>query len=225
MRIVSMCKRALPAIALVAGMAAATPASAASYVNVIPTNWTFMAFTGPAASFGNLRAGSPWGAGSTPSDLLHLIDGFEPEGAQWNANSAWWDADPSIPSGGNGEVVIGLDAAYTFSKLGLQGDDNDGYAVDYWDGSAWQEAHDFGALPSFGLRTRPQAVLAAPITTDRLRIRAYGGDNYFGIGEIQGFVANRGVPEPSTWAMMVLGFGVLGAAARRRVRARVAYAR
>jgi hypothetical protein len=33
-----------------------------------------------------------------------------------------------------------------------------------------------------------------------------------------------GVPEPSTWAMMIGGFGMLGAAARRRTRSSVTYA-
>ncbi len=32
------------------------------------------------------------------------------------------------------------------------------------------------------------------------------------------------IPEPATWAMMIGGFGMLGAAARRRTRARITYA-
>ena len=40
------------------------------------------------------------------------------------------------------------------------------------------------------------------------------------------FDANSGVPEPATWALMILGFGAVGGAMRRRqsVKARVAFA-
>ena len=37
-------------------------------------------------------------------------------------------------------------------------------------------------------------------------------------------VATAGVPEPATWAMMVLGFGAVGGALRRRTTARVRFA-
>lgn len=37
-------------------------------------------------------------------------------------------------------------------------------------------------------------------------------------------LAVAGIPEPATWAMMIGGFGVIGAAARRRSRAQVTYA-
>ena len=217
------CKQVLPIIVLCVGsVMVASPAAAVTYVNVIPTHSTSRVFTGPAVSFGSLRAGSPWGPGSDASDLNHLTDGFQPEGTQWNFQSAWWDADSSIPGGGNGDIEITLDAVYDFSKFVIQADDNDGYALDYWDGSAWQLAHDFGSLASFGLRTRPEAVFGSPIATDKLRIRAYGGDNYFAVSEIQGFVASSAVPEPESWALMILGFGALGAALRHRGRGRLA---
>ncbi len=38
-----------------------------------------------------------------------------------------------------------------------------------------------------------------------------------------GFIRASLVPEPSTWAMMILGFGLVGSAARRRTKVRVAY--
>ena len=37
-------------------------------------------------------------------------------------------------------------------------------------------------------------------------------------------IAIAAVPEPATWAMMIGGFGLIGAAARRRARATIAYA-
>ncbi|HKP79423.1 MAG TPA: hypothetical protein VJU34_09895, partial [Phenylobacterium sp.] len=70
----------------------AFPAAAA--VNVVSAHTTATATDGVA---GVLRAGSPWGPGSTPSDLAAPVDGvFTPENQQWNNGSFWWDEDPSI---------------------------------------------------------------------------------------------------------------------------------
>ncbi len=51
-----------------------------------------------------------------------------------------------------------------------------------------------------------------------LRFNSFG--NAFEVDNI----ALAAVPEPATWAMMIGGFGLVGAAARRRVRTSVAYA-
>ena len=37
-----------------------------------------------------------------------------------------------------------------------------------------------------------------------------------------GFIAN--VPEPSTWALLIIGFGVAGAAMRRKIKVQARYA-
>lgn len=44
------------------------------------------------------------------------------------------------------------------------------------------------------------------------------------IGGVAAFPGGPAVPEPTTWAMMLSGFGMLGAAARRRTRPAVTYA-
>ena len=48
-----------------------------------------------------------------------------------------------------------------------------------------------------------------------------GMDNFItnGVGSVK-----TGVPEPATWAMMLIGFGAIGFALRRRTKVRVAYA-
>lgn len=48
-----------------------------------------------------------------------------------------------------------------------------------------------------------------------------GGDEGWGIDNwsIYGTIAQAGVPEPSTWAMMILGIGVIGGAMRRKASA------
>lgn len=203
----------LTRVALATGVAGAALAAApaqAALVNVIPTNWSVITWS---AQQGTLRAGSPWGPGSTPSSALRLVNGvFAPEGTQWNNSSFWWDQDPSVNQ--NEMIVeITLDKAYTFSKFVMQADDNDGYTLDYWSGGGWQAGWDFGTKPSFGLVTRADANVN--FTTNRLRLRAYPGDNYYAISELQGF-ANVGVPEPAAWALMIGGFGMVGAAMRRR---------
>ena len=47
-----------------------------------------------------------------------------------------------------------------------------------------------------------------------------GMDNFItnGVGSV-----NPGVPEPATWAMMIMGFGLMGAAMRRQPKVKVAY--
>ena len=50
----------------------------------------------------------------------------------------------------------------------------------------------------------------------------YSGGFATGATDIQ--LGNAGVPEPAAWALMIAGFGLVGAAARRRQSVRVAYA-
>ena len=51
-----------------------------------------------------------------------------------------------------------------------------------------------------------------------------GGGASFAIGQLVFGAGNGGVPEPATWAMMIAGFGMAGAAMRRRVRTSVSFA-
>jgi hypothetical protein len=189
----------------VASAAVSQPAIAAN----IMTNWTSITVFGNS---GVLRAGSPWGPGSTPTDLVSPVDGlFEPEAQQWNNGSFWWDQDPSV----NQSPVtweVQLDQAYTVDRFLVQADDNDSYLLEYWDGAAWQSAYAVPFDFSFGLQTRDSGILG-PITTDRFRFSATAGDNYYAVSEIQAFQA---VPEASTWMMMIIGFGLVGSVLRRR---------
>ena len=50
---------------------------------------------------------------------------------------------------------------------------------------------------------------------------AFGFDDLT-VGDVR--QVTGGVPEPATWAMMLLGFGAMGAALRRRTHVRVRYA-
>jgi hypothetical protein len=201
----------LAALAMGATLAAA-PAVAA--VNIIPAATTSVSIDG---TFGVLRAGSPWVVGGTLPDIFAPVDGdFEPENQQWNNSSFWWDEDPSV-NRGPVTYTIFLDGLYTLNRFVAQADDNDSYLLEWWDGGAWQTAWDIPAVFIFGLTTRDSGVLAS-VTTDRLRLSATSGDNYYAVSELQAFA----VPEPTTWALMIAGFGLAGASLRRGRAARFA---
>lgn len=191
-----------------AAAASAVPQSATAATNIM-TNWTIITAVGV---IGTLRAGSPWGPGSTPVSLSAPVNGiFEPAAQQWNNNSFWWDEDSSV----NQSPVtwtIQLDQAYTVDRFLIQADDNDSYLLEYWDGAAWQSAFAVPIVGGFGLQTRDSGTVGL-ITTDRYRFTATGGDNYYSVSEIQAFQA---VPEPGVWAMLIIGFGLVGHVLRRR---------
>ena len=57
-----------------------------------------------------------------------------------------------------------------------------------------------------------------------LTVGGFGGDTGSYTLNFQGGSALPGVPEPTTWALLILGFGAVGAGMRRRTTTRVAYA-
>jgi hypothetical protein len=173
------------------------------------TDWSMITVNG---SHGVLRS-TDWVAGSSPSSSVAPVDGvFQPESQQWNNGSFWWDQDPSVnPSPVTWEVLLG--GTYTVNRFQVQADDNDSYLLEYWNGTSWLTAYAIPFDCCFGLQTRDSGLIG-PITTNRFRFTATGGDNYYSAAEIQAFA----VPEPSTWALLILGFGVIGNGLRRHRR-------
>ncbi|MBW8815509.1 MAG: PEP-CTERM sorting domain-containing protein [Caulobacterales bacterium] len=206
-------KPALRGLFVAASLAALlTATTARADTNIVPGHWDSIHLTG---TYGVLRAGSPWGPGSTPVDLLAPVDGaFQPEGTQWNNGSFWWDADPSVNPSTEVTYTIHFDGLFSLSRFVVQTDNNDTYRLDWWDGTAWQAAWNIPEAPSYGLRTHDTGTVPA-ITTNQLRFVATGGDNYYAVSEIQAF-GSAAVPEPAAWAMMITGFGLAGALLRRR---------
>lgn len=194
-------------LACAATIASTAPASA--LVNILPSNT--INITGDP-NHGVLHDAN-WSSGNTPSTVFAPIDGSKPaDGTQWNNGSYWWDA---VVTGASSYWTITLDKAYDFSQFIIQADDNDSYLLEYWDGSAWQNGVTIDPFGPAGLQTRPEYNVS--FTTDQLRFSATGGDGYYSLGQIQGFVA--GIPEPATWAMLLLGFGVIGRSLRQRNKA------
>ena len=189
---------------------AGTGHSVAASVNVLPANSASISITGV---FGTLRAGSIWLPGPVAS-ATSIIDGtFLPSATVWNQGTLWWDADPTV-NAFPVATVIQLASAFVLDRFVVQGDDNDVYQLDYWDGAAWLAAYTAPAVGGFGMQTRDSGLLG-PIITDRLRITASGGDGYYSISEIQAF-STTVIPLPGALLLFATGAGAFGLLARRR---------
>jgi hypothetical protein len=172
---------------------------------------------------GTLRSSNWDNSLKTASDPATVYDGvFAPEHQQWNDGSFWWDADtPNNLAGPPVSLTLNLKGWYSIDKFTIQADDNDEYIVQYWTGSIWKNAWDLLPVGGVGLTTSSTAV--PTFETDALRI--LGGpdsDKYYAVSELQAFGA--AVPEPATWAMMLLGVGVIGAGLRMQRRTTLATA-
>lgn len=66
-----------------------------------------------------------------------------------------------------------------------------------------------------GFSNRFVAASAAPVTLRLINASTEFGGNDFGVDRIN-FSVNSAVPEPASWAMLLAGFGLVGAVARRR---------
>jgi hypothetical protein len=75
-------------------------------------------------------------------------------------------------------------------------------------------------VPTATYSTRWQGDLSTPdflnyLNTAELEPDGFWGPNVF-LGSATGFTGGGGVPEPASWALMIGGFGLAGAALRRR---------
>ena len=126
--------------------------------------------------------------------------------------------------------ITGIDGANLMAPKGIGKHENvidaPGVASPYYDDAA--TAAGFGALPphfeDFSKRTEPNAMnpiinwgaILYLVSDDGMKkITVHNAVKW---GWVTTFVANPvvGVPEPATWAMMILGFGGIGLMIRRR---------
>ena len=203
-------RASLTALAALLSVASA-PSQAA---NVFLTDLSIINASGTA---GVLRAGSGWSGFESPvSPLSTVVDGiFLPDNQQWTQGTYWWD-EALNPQGPPNLVAIEitLNSTRTVNRFVLQGDNNESYLIDWWDGSAWQSAYTATAVFTDGLETRDSGLIG-PVTSDRFRVTASGGDLYYSLSEVQAFDVVGTVPEPGGLALAALALGLLAVGRRR----------
>ena len=154
------------------------------------------------------------GSGTYNGNLSVLNDGVVPaNGSNYN------DADKvNFHASGNASFRFDFGGAYNADGLLANVDNNDFYSFAFFDGAS--QVGQLNIAPGegsvgFGVETFNR--IFAPFRVTSVVVTASGGDSLYGIGEVQftGTAINA-VPEPATWAMMIGGFALAGAAARRR---------
>lgn len=122
-----------------------------------------------------------------------------------------------FPSAGQSEAIIRFAAptnSIGFYATGIQSAFTTALTVTLLDGSQLSfglPVNDFGGVTWFGL------VDSIGFTSVALRQDSYPGFiDAWGIDDISFNSAASAVPEPATWAMLICGFGIIGAAGRRR---------
>jgi hypothetical protein len=136
----------------------------------------------------------------------------------------WFTADQV---GGGLELVFDFNQEYDISTLHFWNYNGEAYDVDqikftFFNGANAfvGELDVFPALGSPGGITAEDIVLAAPLNVRYVTAFLTGTNREVDFQNI-GFTAEvstpvGGIPEPSTWGLMILGFGALGGALRRR---------
>lgn len=148
-----------------------------------------------------------WGGGLTvPAQTV--TDGvFLPTDQQWDQGAVWWDTHP-VADKLSQYIQINLKGVYNINSLVLQADNNDMYAIYYKNlaDNSWNLAWNASTYGDWGINTRPEYTLTAPIKTNSFKIVGNNGDEYYSVSEFQ--ANGTPTPEPSS---MILGFmGLVG---------------
>lgn len=194
------------------GLAAATPALAVTnfftdfdsylvplggYV-IVPSVEGWTATAGDGIELQNFAAGTPF---SSPN-LVELDSNNNSamsrliDAGKYTLTGYVSPRPGSVASTSGLELVIGSDV----------------YGPEYFDGAGLPDTSWLPFSLSF--------VVTAPTL---LTFRAVGTNDSFGAYLDSIGLVGSPVPEPATWGLMIVGFGVVGAAIRRRARLRVSY--
>jgi hypothetical protein len=147
-----------------------------------------------------------------PADASTLTDGtFLPEGQTWNFQTVWWNRTTQPAN----NIVLNLGGLYNITELTAQGDDNDTYRIEYWNGASWLNVWEIPVAGGGGMRTRVSGALN--FNTDMLRFTATGGDDFVSVSEIQAQGQAVSTPDAgSTFALFLAGLAALAWARVRR---------
>ena len=151
--------------------------------------------------------------GSFSGPLSSINDGIAP------ANGTPFEQQ-SVYGFGATVFTFAFGGSYSVGQINLTVDNNDDYLVTLFGpggslartvlGSSGTVSPAQGGVENFSFAF-------APFTATSATVSASGGDGVYGISEVQFLAAAApAVPEPATWALAILGFGVVGAALRRR---------
>ncbi len=187
---------------------AAAPASAASFVS------TFENLpNGPAAgTFVTVGSADGW-TGNPTIELQNNVAGSPATPPVGDGGQVFVELDTT----GNSEMYRDIGAgtyslSYLYSPRPGVGFDSNGIQV-FLDGL------ELSQISGIGLgQTSWSQINVGNITvtgTQRLTFRANGNSDSLG-GYIDNITLTAAVPEPSTWALFILGFGAIGATLRRR---------
>lgn len=162
-----------------------------------------------------------------------LNDGvYPPDGTNYQTNTVY-----NFTTGTYFDFIFRR--ALSIGSFNVTVDNNDDYTLSFYNGSTLLTTRTilssqgnvgggvetFSSSPSLPGNYLSTLALATPITATDVKITASGGDGRFAIGEAEFFAPASAVPEAATWAMMLVGFGVVGFAMRRgKQTARVVYA-
>ena len=130
--------------------------------------------------------------------------------------------------------VIGVDVNATGFTLGIQDGPNGNVSTDAANGAILVNLSNLTGLNGLGLVSyscTPPG-FACNTSGGGPNILSSGSDatsafvslSTIRTGELYTFTLDAAVPEPASWALMISGFGLVGAASRRRARASVAFA-
>lgn len=154
--------------------------------------------------------------GTYNGDLAVLNDGIFP------ANGSLYDsADKVSFRAPSAEFRFSFGGLVSIESLSATVDNNDNYSFAFYDGATQVGQLTIGAgegSVGFGVETFNR--IFGPISANSVVVTALAGDSAYSIGEVQfSGTALNAVPEPATWALMLSGFGLVGAASRRRIQA------
>lgn len=165
------------------------------------------------------------GTGPFENNASIMIDGVIPE--QGNVHNGPWSVHWT---GTVTNFVIDLGNVFTVADLLASVDNNDNYvferSLDNVSYVPFLTILDIYGNRFFGLDTMntfagdPEYVAGidfAPVQMRYIRISANGGDNLYGIGEVQVFSADAAIPEPATTSLVGAGIALAVLRLRRRL--------